>query len=203
MGFELLATACKVLIYEFSELYPDWTTLANTAPCSARVKRASREGLLSVESKDGAEREEERLTRLASCRDALDTLDLKAAAENFAARLPFLLANVEVLLKYICVNLSDKVFFSRTLDLQEQILAETLGPCISWHEHCDKSMEKHTHMDILTMWPYINRTQTHQTHTYTNTLVVYIIIVPQLRTASVCVCACVCVSLCVYVCVCV
>ena len=30
-------------------------------------------------------REEERLTRLASCRDALDTLDFKSAAEDFTA----------------------------------------------------------------------------------------------------------------------
>ena len=43
------ATACKVLIYEFSELYPDWATLAKIA-CVLPMSSMLAEGPLSAES---------------------------------------------------------------------------------------------------------------------------------------------------------
>ena len=71
------ATACEVLIYEFSELHPDWATLAKTA-CVLPVSSmpAERGFTLHNQIKMALKSclQEERVTRLT------DTFDFKSAA---------------------------------------------------------------------------------------------------------------------------
>ncbi|KAI4827969.1 hypothetical protein KUCAC02_031326, partial [Chaenocephalus aceratus] len=83
--------ACKVLICEFSELYPDWATLATIAcvlPVSSVPAERSFSLLNRVKTSLRSRLEEERVTRLmriASCKDTLDTFHFSPAAEDFAA----------------------------------------------------------------------------------------------------------------------
>ncbi|KAI4800054.1 hypothetical protein KUCAC02_016591, partial [Chaenocephalus aceratus] len=85
------ATACKVLICEFSELYPDWATLAKIAcvlPVSSVPAERGFSLLNRVKTSLRSCLEEERVTRLmriASCKDTLDTFHFSSAAEDFAA----------------------------------------------------------------------------------------------------------------------
>ncbi|KAJ4929686.1 hypothetical protein JOQ06_018708 [Pogonophryne albipinna] len=85
------ATACKVLICEFSELYPDWAALAKIAcvlPVSSVPAERGFSLLNRVKTSLRSRLEEERvmrLMRIASCKDTLDTFHFSSAAEDFAA----------------------------------------------------------------------------------------------------------------------